>query len=200
MTTTPDDSTPTTSRAPDEEVMPEPTGAGEGTRTGEAEHPDEGAHAGETAGRRLERVADVRSAWPGWPMLGSRILDLFPEGLRESAVLRPGEGFAVEELVEDGFLVIRAECPGVDPEKDVDVTVEEGVLVIDVRRQDTTTRAQDGHRRSEFRYGHFTRRLPLPRGATADVVSASYADGILEVRLPAPPPGQQVRRVPVSRA
>ena len=174
---------------------PAPTGSGTPKHQSEPATPEPGT--AET-GRPPERPGDTWS-WPGWPMLGNRLLELVPEGLREAAAPHPGEGFAVEELLEDGFLVVRAECPGVDPDKDVDVTVEEGVLCIRVQRQDTRTRTQDGHRRSEFRYGSFTRRLPLPRGATADVVSASYQDGILEVRLPAPAPDQQVRRVPVTR-
>ncbi|HYA67688.1 MAG TPA: Hsp20/alpha crystallin family protein, partial [Acidimicrobiales bacterium] len=40
--------------------------------------------------------------------------------------------------------------------------------------------------RSEFRYGTFERDVLLPKGVTADDVSASYTDGILEVRVPMP--------------
>ncbi len=75
---------------------------------------------------------------------------------------------------------------------------DDGMLSIHVHRQEASTaRTRGGQRRSELRYGSPTRRLPLPRGATADVVSASYRDGILEVRLPAP--GDHARRVPVAR-
>lgn len=38
----------------------------------------------------VERLSDTRSAWPGWPVLGSRLLDLFPEGLRGSVAPQPG--------------------------------------------------------------------------------------------------------------
>lgn len=36
----------------------------------------------------------------------------------------------VEEMVDGNTLVVRAELPGIDPEKDVDVTVADGVLTI----------------------------------------------------------------------
>lgn len=38
--------------------------------------------------------------------------------------------------------------------------------------------------RTEFRYGAFTRTVPLRAGATVEDVKASYADGVLEVRVP----------------
>ena len=41
--------------------------------------------------------------------------------------------------------------------------------------------------RSEFRYGAFTRTLPLPEGCTEADVTATYHDGILEVRVPTSP-------------
>ena len=61
-------------------------------------------------------------------------------------------------------MVVRAELPGVDPEKDIDVTVEDGVLTISAERRESTEKKEDTSYRSEFRYGSFVRRLPVPRG------------------------------------
>jgi HSP20 family protein len=138
----------------------------------------------------------VRRLWAGFPFAG----DPWPWGdlAREMGDLATG-GIRVEELVDNGLLVIRAELPGIDPEKDVQVTVEDGMLSIHAERREEKRHSGGGHVRSEFRYGTFVRRVPLPRGASPDVVSASYRDGILEVRLPAPAPGSASRRVPVER-
>ena len=111
-----------------------------------------------------------------------------------------GAPIRVEELVENGQVVVRAELPGVDPDKDIEVGVDEGVLIVRVvRHQRSTDRTARGYR-SEFRYGSFVRQVRLPKGTTAEVVSATYHDGVLEVRMPAPAPGGTVRRIDVERA
>lgn len=86
----------------------------------------------------------------------------------------------VEDYLEEGSYVLRAELPGVDPEKDVEVSVENDMLTISGERREET---REKHRR-EFHYGSFRRSISLPRGATADQITASYTDGVLEVRVP----------------
>ena len=41
-----------------------------------------------------------------------------------------------------------------------------------------------GYTRHELRYGSFTRTLPVPEGAKESDITATYKDGILEVRIP----------------
>jgi HSP20 family protein len=90
----------------------------------------------------------------------------------------------VEEVREDGTLVVRAELPGVDPEKDVDVSVADGVLHISAKREQRDEKKSNGNYRSEFRYGEFSRDLALPTGVDPGALTATYKDGILEVRVP----------------
>jgi HSP20 family protein len=104
-------------------------------------------------------------------------------------MFRDGErrrSFKIEETHEGDALVVRAELPGVDPEKDVTVEVVEDTLVIRVQR--TESHMSDTHHvhRSEFRYGSFSRSVPIPSGVDESTVAATYKDGILEVRLPSP--------------
>lgn len=107
----------------------------------------------------------------------------------------------LEESVEDNTLVVRAELPGIDPDKDVDVTVADGVLTISARREEKTEDRGDGSYRSEFRYGSMLRRIALPEGATGDDITASYKDGILEVRSPMPKveSAQEPAKVSITR-
>ena len=91
-----------------------------------------------------------------------------------------GQPMRVEDYVSEGQYVVRAEVPGIDPEKDVEITVDDGVLTVKAERQEEKKEAG----RSEFRYGSFTRSVTLPRGADQENVAASYRDGILEVRTP----------------
>ena len=90
----------------------------------------------------------------------------------------------IEETRENGSLVIRAELPGIDVAKDVNVSLLGDVLTIQAERRENHEEEESGIYRSEFRYGSFARQVPLPRGCSLDDVKASYADGILEVRMP----------------
>jgi HSP20 family protein len=92
----------------------------------------------------------------------------------------------VEELHEDGTLVVRAEMPGMDPDKDVDVSVTDGMLRISAKREERSEDKKKDSYRSEFHYGEFSRTLALPPGVDRDAVKAAYKDGILEVRVPWP--------------
>jgi HSP20 family protein len=108
-------------------------------------------------------------------------------------------GPRVEEFVENGTVVVRFEMPGLDPDKDVEVTVSDGVLRIKAERREEVTPDDKSGYRSEFRYGSYTRAVALPVGATDDDVKATYRDGILEVRVPVTGSNADARRVPIAR-
>jgi HSP20 family protein len=101
-----------------------------------------------------------------------------------------------EQYVEDERFVLRIELPGIDPDKDVDISVADGVLTVHAERHES--RKEGGH--SEFFYGKLVRTFLLPHGAHEDEIAASYRDGVLEVTVPLPAhPQQSGRRVPVAR-
>lgn len=106
----------------------------------------------------------------------------------------------VEEYVEDKSLVVRAEMPGIDPEKDIDISVVRGALVIKAQREvKSETKDKDSYR-SEFHYGSFVREIALPAGSEDGDISATYRDGVLEVRVPiGEVPASQPTKIPVTR-
>lgn len=101
----------------------------------------------------------------------------------------------VEDFVEEGTYVLRAEMPGIDPDKDVTVSVEDGILTIRGERQEEEKDKQ--HR--EFHYGSFTRSITLPKGVDANEITATYTDGVLEVRVPKAGEESAALTVPVRR-
>ena len=109
------------------------------------------------------------------------------------------EAMKLEEFEEDGTLVVRAEMPGIDPDKDVEITMSDNVLRISAERKEETKTEEKGRYRSEFHYGRFVRQVPLPAGATMDDVKATYKDGILEVRVPVRSEKAEATKVPVTR-
>jgi predicted unusual protein kinase regulating ubiquinone biosynthesis (AarF/ABC1/UbiB family)/HSP20 family molecular chaperone IbpA len=91
-----------------------------------------------------------------------------------------GHAFRLEEAIRDNRYVIRAELPGLDPENDIEVTVDSRNLTIRAER-----RQQDnGSYRSEFRYGSLARAVRLPAKVDAADVTARYDKGVLEVSVP----------------
>ena len=117
----------------------------------------------------------------------------FFEGDWESAALR------VEEDQDGSTLVVKAEMPGIDPDKDVDISVSDGVLHIRAERQETAEHREKGGYRTEFRYGSFARDIPLPSGSKDSDVSASYRDGVLEVRVPVAERSETTSKIQVTR-
>ena len=108
-------------------------------------------------------------------------------------------GMKLEERDEDGTHLVRAEMPGIDPDKDVHIEVDHGVLTIQAeRRQQARSENEHGYH-SEFHYGSFARSVQLPAGATEDDVKATYRDGILEIRFPVDREQAEARKIPVTR-
>ena len=107
-----------------------------------------------------------------------------------------GQVFRVEEAMRDDRYVIRAELPGLDPENDIEVTVEGRILTIRAER-----RQQDnGPYRSEFRYGSLARAVRLPARVDAADVTARYDSGVLEVSVPVREVKPEGTRIPIENA
>lgn len=87
-------------------------------------------------------------------------------------------------FVRDGDLVVRAELPGVDPDKDVEVTLAEGQLIIKGERKRAEEIKEDDYYRAEASYGSFERHVPVPEGTKDTDIRAEYRDGVLEVVVP----------------
>ncbi len=123
-------------------------------------------------------------------------------------VFRPFAGFPhlfdddtirVEEFMDGSVLVVRAELPGVDPDRDVDISIVDGTLRIHAERREEHTERDRHQRRSELRYGSFSRTIVLPPGAKESEIKATYKDGLLEVRTPVDDRPKEESKVPIER-
>lgn len=126
----------------------------------------------------MNNVAVQQHHRPAWPDISE-----FFAGFPSWAARRPmfgGHPIKVEDDVTDGKYELQAEIPGVDPDKDVEITLRDGVLTIKAERSEK--KESNGH--SEFTYGSFTRSVTLPAGAEEDAIKASYDKGILTVSVP----------------
>src|SRR5438128_424954 len=84
----------------------------------------------------------------------------WPLGAEGAATWSP----AIDVFTRDGDLVVRAELPGIDPEKDVDITVDKGVLTIRGERRHEARENGKDVVRVESVYGAFQRSVVLPEG------------------------------------
>ena len=128
----------------------------------------------------------------GWAL--DEILDWVERPL--ASIWAPaGHPMRAEDYVRDGQYVLRAELPGCDPERDIEVTTSHGVLTIRAERHEDPR----GRHHSEFRYGQFARSFRLPPNADENHIRSSYCNGILEVTadLAGEPGSAERRRVPV---
>jgi HSP20 family protein len=97
---------------------------------------------------------------------------------------RGGQTFAPHfEVKETGDqFVVRADLPGV-AEKDVDISVHNGVLSISGHRAAEERREGESYYVFERQYGSFSRAFALPESADAERVDARLESGVLNVTI-----------------
>lgn len=139
--------------------------------------------------RELQRLSS--------PTLLDRFFAEWPDNLTQR--LLQEEEIRVEEERNDDSVIIRADMPGVDPDKDIEITTEDGNLRIRAERKQQHKIEEGDFYRSEIRYGSFVRVLPLPSGATEADVQATYRDGVLEVTVPVARETATKARVPITK-
>ena len=126
--------------------------------------------------------------WTSLSKLHDEVNRLFNDSLQatdgdQSRVVTSNWSPAVDIREETDRYVITADVPGVDP-KDIELTVESGVLTLRGERKLEQERNEGGYRRIERSYGGFYRRFALPDNADTESVSARGNHGVLEVSIP----------------
>jgi len=79
-------------------------------------------------------------------------------------------------------IIIRAEIAGVEKD-DLEVEINSRAVRISGKRLEIPAAQNAAYRLAEIQYGEFERILYLPSPIDTEVVSSTYADGFLEIRL-----------------
>ena len=90
---------------------------------------------------------------------------------------------SVDITENDNAFTLLADIPGVDP-KDIDISMEKGVLTIKGERKSETVEEKENFRRVERTRGNFYRRFTLPDSADADKIEAKSEHGVLRITIP----------------
>jgi HSP20 family protein len=85
----------------------------------------------------------------------------------------------IEQYPDGAGYVIRLELPGIEPARDLQVSVQTCVLSIRAERRDETAVKHD----SEFQHGTLARHVALPLGSDVEHVTALHHNGMLTVRI-----------------
>lgn len=118
---------------------------------------------------------EMNRLWGAWPFGG-------PLRRRAGAsALMP----RTDVYEKDGKLVVKAELPGLTKD-DVDVTIDDGELVIEAEHKAESEVKEEEYYRMERSIGRVYRRIPLPDGVDPEQIDATIKDGVLEVTLPLP--------------
>jgi len=108
------------------------------------------------------------------------------ESFFDGSPLRFGEYMtepAVEVSDTKEAVVVKAQVPGVTKEQ-LQVAISEGALIIKGEKKEEEKKEEKNYTRREFRYGAFSRTVPLPAAVQAEKATAQLKDGILEITLP----------------
>jgi len=157
---------------------------------------------GQTALRRkgVDRTralqADINQAfedfWRGFgvPMPFENI---FGGGLSASSDRLP----RIDVRENDKEVDVEAELPGMD-DKDIDISVAEGMLVIRGEKKAEREEKNGGYIKRERSFGRIERIVPLPDGLDLEHAKAVFKQGVLTVAIPRSHEAQEaVKRIPV---
>jgi HSP20 family protein len=161
--------------------------------------------------RREERGVANRGEWSTSPFRAfqrmadqmDRMFEDFGLGRRLTSPLWRGTGAEawapdIDVFQKNNELTIRADLPGLKRE-DVTVDIDDDSVTIQGERKHEHEEEREGYYRSERSYGSFSRVIPLPQGAITEQAKATFKDGVLEVRMPAPP-ASKGRRLEIGEA
>ncbi len=98
----------------------------------------------------------------------------------------------------DKELVVEAELPGME-DKDVNVTIREGVLTIKGEKKSEREEKEQDYHLTERSYGKFERSFRLPDTIDEDNIAAHFDKGVLKVRMPKrPETARSEKTIPIS--
>lgn len=134
-----------------------------------------------------------------------RVFDAFlGRGTGRFPVLSPAGGDeaitpSIDVRETDKELVVEAELPGMD-EKDVNVTLHDGVLAIKGEKKAEREEKKDNYHLMERSYGSFERSFRVGDNVDPDQVKATFEKGVLKVTMPKRPEAVKAeKRIPIGK-
>lgn len=124
----------------------------------------------------FRHLENLRREWDqffsrDWPMLSSHLTQGFGR-------------ISVDVYETEHEVVAACEIPGLEKKEDVHIEVEDNRLSVSgTLNRVNEAKDENTHRRERF-YGRFERSVSLPAAVSSEGVTATYKNGVLEVRMP----------------
>lgn len=144
------------------------------------------AHPLTTLRQDIERAFDrISGEWPDWGLFSGRPFEFRPLwDLRAPPSLQKFDLAPSADVGEtDKGFEITVELPGLE-EKDLDVTVSEGMLVLKGEKQSEREEKGKEYHLTERSYGSFRRAFRLPDNVNSDKIEATFQKGVLTILVP----------------
>ena len=127
----------------------------------------------------------------------NRLFDAFMMPF-ERADVRTGVSPKLDIVEMKDKYEIKAEMAGID-EKDIDLSINDGVLTIGGEKKTETENADQGYCLKECSYGSFNRSIRLPKDIDESKVVAFFKNGVLTVDVPkAAGKLQSLKKIPIK--
>ena len=107
----------------------------------------------------------------------------FPEYIYNEEAECDKLAMPVELHEKDNEYCVKAELPGVKKE-DLDIDIEKNRLTISAKREEEHKEDSKGYRKSEFKYGEFSRTVHFPNEIDIEKTNAKLEHGILRIEAP----------------
>ena len=105
----------------------------------------------------------------------------------EAAYWEQMDKFSVPVEIEDKGknFIVKAEIPGIKKE-DLDIELDKNCICINAKKEEEKCEENEEHsyKKSEFRYGEFSRTVYFPEEVDTDKTEAKLENGILEITVP----------------
>ena len=158
---------------------------------------EKGARSPKVTVNRSPEVVPTRAAPALWPksLWERQVHDLFDDLQRLLPVSRwwgrerwPSNDMdlhvpAIDVYETSDEIVVTAEAPGISKD-DLEVNLSETTLTIKGEKKKEQEIKEEHYYRNERSFGSFLRTVDLPGAVRPDQATASFKDGVLEVRLP----------------
>jgi len=127
----------------------------------------------------------------------NRLFDAFMSPFERTEIKNPvSPKLDIAEL-KDKF-EIKAELPGMD-EKDINLSIEDGVLTISGEKKAETEQKDKGYYLKECSYGSFSRAVRLPDNIVDEKIQANFKKGVLVIDMPKKEPlSSKSRKIEIS--
>jgi len=104
---------------------------------------------------------------------------------------------SIDVYETDNEVVATCEIPGLEKKEDVQIDIDRNILTISGSiNRGYDVKEEQFHRQERF-FGRFQRSVTLPYNVSTEGVTATYKNGVLEVRMPKLP-GEARKRIDVQ--